>query len=1318
MMRRSWLAVFEALAIRAAPLLRRHGWWLATAWLALVPTGSAAAPAWNEGQPFMQHFTPGDYQGDSQCWSVVQDRRGLLYVANYGAALEYDGSAWRPVSVNKPAWVRSLAYDLATDTVFFGGDKLLGSAETLPGGERAFVSLLDQLPADARDFGSIYNVYATPAGVFFVATSQVMRWRDGRFTVWSFQDTPRLRSGWAAGSLYIHSRKIGLQRLEGDRFVAASSDPYFSRTATRGFLTGAHGEVLIASYHDGLAFLRDGVAQPWQDALNGYLKEQGILQAMLLRDGSLAIVTEKAGLLLLDRDGRFRNHVDNAGGLHGNDLLALCEDAEGGLWMGLESGLTRAEIDSPLSVLRAGPDDSLVNVTCNGPCVGTMIVGTLGALYRVVDADPVTATGAHLERLPGIADEFVSSAPVEDGLLLATVGKVSLLDPAGHLTPVFTTSSDQEHLRASRLHPGCVYVGEQNGHVTALQRDGTTGRWEAAGVVAQTGQRGIDYGIAESAGGDLWVGTDERGLFHVPAPSPGNDVTTTRSLLAEPGPLHNEPSVWIYNDGGSILFRSPRRLYALDERAQVIRPAAEYGAMFVDGSLSIGEVLNYDARTLWVTATPKEGELGNSLCGQAVVGDADRPATFHSLPRKVETVVGKVQGFLKGTAAPDKPVTVLVAGSTGNGLVRLDVARWEAQTASREFATLIRRAVTTNHEAASHLCPPILGDALPYTRNSAHFEYSADTFAFGAALRFQTRLVNYEEGRWFDFSTRNSVDYTNLPEGNYTFEARARNADGQLGRVASLSFRILPPWQRTWWAYALYALGLALGVAALVWWRGRRLRQQNAALEALVSTRTGELVHARDAAESANRAKSAFLANMSHELRTPLNAILGYSQIMAKHADLPTRTREQVQVVRQSGEHLLSLINEVLDLAKVEAGKLTLAPSDFSLEQLVRDAAAAFRPRLAEKKLAFRQTCLPGLPGVVHADVNRLRQVLFNLLGNAVKFTRAGIVSLEVGPTGGGWVRFEVGDTGVGIAADQLQAIFDAFHQTGEHTLATQGTGLGLAISQRLVQQMGGEIQVESTPGQGSRFWFELPLEPGKSLAVVPSGAEAEAHGLATTGYAGASRRLLVVDDQPENRRVLRDLLQPLGFELEEATDGAGCLAACARVWPDAVLLDLRLDGRLDGFAVARTLRTRAEGKPLGIIAVSASVFEDARQQAVASGCDDFLPKPFAEAQLLAVLGRVLGLRWTHKEKPATLPDADADFATHPRPPAAEVAVLLELAAQGDVVGIRRRLEALRRPDVPTGSTNLLRVLEPLVANYQMDQIYATLLNFRSYDEP
>ena len=395
---------------------------------------------------------------------------------------------------------------------------------------------------------------------------------------------------------------------------------------------------------------------------------------------------------------------------------------------------------------------------------------------------------------------------------------------------------------------------------------------------------------------------------------------------------------------------------------------------------------------------------------------------------------------------------------------------------------------------------------------------------------------------------------------------------------------------------------------------------------------------------------------------------------------------------------------------------MTLSHSEFSLSQLLDEVSAAFRPRFAEKGLTFAEERAPSLPAVVCSDASRLRQVLFNLLSNAVKFTHYGGVRLTIEQTAARRVRFEVADTGIGIAEGDLRDIFLAFHQVRESSLSTQGTGLGLAISQRLVGLLGGRIEVQSAPGEGSRFWFELSMLPATTAdASTSQGISGQDPGT-VVGYAGAVRRLLLVDDQAENRRVLRDFLQPLGFEIEEAATGDGCLGICAHRLPDALLLDLRL-GTPDGFEVASRLRQLSGANPLGIIAVSASVFESDRQRAIDAGCDDFLPKPFEETQLLASLGRVLKLRWVQAAPTVPTPaPGHAAAAGRAAPLSEEIGVLLELSLRGDIVGLRKRLDTLRQTaGSADGAAALARRLEPLAATYQMDGIHALLLEIQAH---
>ena len=683
----------------------------------------------------MQHFTARDYRGDAVCVTATQDARGVLYVANGSLVLEYDGTTWRKVPMGAINRVAALAYDAATDRVFVGSLTDLGYLAAKPGGERTFVSLLDQLPADQRAVGQILAVYATPAGVFFVSADHVLRWRDGHLRVWPLAaGSARVRSGWAAGHLYVQNPDLGLQRLEGDTLVSASDDPLFHRVTVTALADNPDGTVLVGTAHDGLFTLRtDGAAAPCTFALNGWLKEQGVLRLLRLHDGSLAVVTDVAGLLLLDQEGRFRNHLDHAGGLRGNNLYGLHEDAEGGLWVGLDAGITRAEIASPVLVLRAGPEDDVSNVTTGNDCAGTLLLANAAGMYRLVPADPAAATPAHLDRVPGLDGMFTSSATVANGLLVTSRGRIDLIDADLRRVPVLTTSSQRQVLRLSRRHPGLVYYVEETGHIGTLRLDERSGCWTADATVAELGGPLVVAGLAETDDGALWIGSFDRGLFRV---QPGADGQAPRitSFLDAPGLLHGRRYVYANGgDGSPLLLVTEDKLYRPDESGQNVRLATEYGSRFVDGSFACQSLLGYGADALWILGKPTNDPLGETLRARVSAAPDGRAPAPHELPRGIDDAIGQLQGFIPLENPPTPLQTLLVLGSVGNGVVRLDVSRWEAGASPRPFATLLRRAVTTGGGADGGEPQPILGEALPFTRNSAHFEYAAGTLAFGAA---------------------------------------------------------------------------------------------------------------------------------------------------------------------------------------------------------------------------------------------------------------------------------------------------------------------------------------------------------------------------------------------------------------------------------------------------------------------------------------------------------------------------------------------------------------------------------------------------------
>ena len=500
------------------------------------------------------------------------------------------------------------------------------------------------------------------------------------------------------------------------------------------------------------------------------------------------------------------------------------------------------------------------------------------------------------------------------------------------------------------------------------------------------------------------------------------------------------------------------------------------------------------------------------------------------------------------------------------------------------------------------------------------------------------------------------------------------------------------------------------------------VRQLNQGLEQRVIERTRQAEEAQRAAEIANRAKSAFLANMSHELRTPLNAILGYADILKRRIESANPLADGLDIIHHSGEHLLTLINDVLDLAKIEAGKLELNPAPLQLSAFLRQIVGIIHARAEAKDLALTYESVSSLPDVVLADETRLRQVLLNLLGNAVKFTDRGRVTLRVSANAEGRMmndefcvpyssfiihhssftilHFEVEDTGLGIPPDQLERIFQPFEQAGETDQRAEGTGLGLAISRQIVQLMGGQLQVKSQLGQGSVFWFDVTLP-----VIETATQETATPTRAIIGYEGARRKVLVADDKAYNRQMLVDLLVPLGFEVGAAGDGQEAVDKALAWQPDAIVLDLVMPVKT-GFEAAQEIRQQpALGtQRVYIIAVSASVLEADQEKSRVAGCDAFLPKPIKAERLLDLLTTPLRLTWIYAKA-----EAEREAPLVP-PPAEELAALYQLANEGrifDIQALAVRLEKMGEAYVP-----FARHLQKLAKGFEIDQIKALIEQF------
>jgi signal transduction histidine kinase/DNA-binding NarL/FixJ family response regulator len=466
-----------------------------------------------------------------------------------------------------------------------------------------------------------------------------------------------------------------------------------------------------------------------------------------------------------------------------------------------------------------------------------------------------------------------------------------------------------------------------------------------------------------------------------------------------------------------------------------------------------------------------------------------------------------------------------------------------------------------------------------------------------------------------------------------------------------------------WTAVAVFSTILLAGVFHI-----RQLSKQRKALLA-----------ARAEAEAANRSKDQFLANMSHELRTPLHAILGYADLVRGGAMPEPSRQEALATIASSGRHLLSLINDLLDLSRIRSGHLELNPAPVQLAALFEEIAAMVRVEARRKGLDFFLEAPADLPETVEADGKRLRQILLNLLGNAIKFTDSGGVTLGVqsAPAQGGKVelRVSVQDTGVGISAKDTTRIFAPFEQAEEGQKQESGVGLGLAITRELARLMGGEIEVDSQPGRGSQFRFivNLPVVRTRQDTVPPADP--------VVGYLGARRSILVVDDQEENRQLLRQLLEPLGFDVMLASGGKEAVTSASTHCPDLIVMDLRMAG-MDGMEAARAIRSTAGLENVFIVAASASSADLARAEADPGTFVTCLRKPFQTKDLLNAIQGPLALNWRYADAAMAAGDHDGEAPADAVVPARDaLEELLDLARMGKLVRVEQIALELEQRD-------------------------------------
>ncbi len=970
------------------------------------------------------------------------------------------------------------------------------------------------------------------------------------------------------------------------------------------------------------------------------------------QQGLFWVATNGGGLNRFDRSNerfiRFFNNPEDPDSLSSNQVWSIAEDAAGVLWFGtFGDGVDKFDPLQRKFLLFQHEPNNLNSLSDNSIWAmledheGVLWIGTVGSGLNRFDRK--TGEFEHFANDPDDPQSLGSNwilALMEDETGTIWVGTntgLEKFDPESHsfvqypMAPVYAIFQEDENSLWVGSQAGLVLFDIGSGNFTTYTNDPDDPESLSDNMVIY---------ILEDSYGHLWLGTFNGGLNQL-----DRETLKFTSYMHDPedrSTLGNNTVLAIHEDqAGELWLATSGGLDKFERESGSFTHYTEKDGLPND---TVYAAVEDDQGYMWISTNmgiARFDPSNNTFKNYSVVdGLQSNEFNMNSFLKTSdgEIFFGGINGlnaFLPEEVL-DNPYTPPV--------VITDFQLFNQSVSAGEDSPL-NESITTSENLV-----------LDYDDDFFGFEFAAMDFSSPKEIEYAYMLEGFDED-WNYVGNRNYVGYTNVPPGDYTFRVRGTNSDGvwnEAGRAIGIT--ITPPFWQTWWFRITAIIALVGGVLGVFSLRLRVVENQKQQLEFQVRERTQELREtmdelqvAKEQAEEANQAKSVFLANISHELRTPLNAILGFSQLMIRSAninrpDMPSLSpdqRENMEVINRSGEHLLGLINDVLEMSKIEAGRATLVENSFDLFRMLDGLEDMFRLRAEDKGLSLECDRDSDLPQYFYADEGKLRQIMMNLVGNAVKFTESGgiVVRTRLDVAGSDHLpgsldegqhilHVEVEDTGAGIPAGDIEAVFDPFVQSESGQATQEGTGLGLSISRQFAQLMSGELSVVSQEGKGSTFTLRIPVLVVDDTEIAD---HLRAKQVVSLEPGQPEYRILVVDDKDVNRSLIVKLLTPLGFTVREASNGQEAISVWQEWDPNLIFMDMRMPV-MDGYQATREIKATTKGQATVIIALTASALEEDRQIILSEGCDDYLRKPFRENVLFDALTRHLGVRFVTQE--------------------------------------------------------------------------------------
>jgi signal transduction histidine kinase/CheY-like chemotaxis protein len=1165
------------------------------------------------GHPLFRTFTAHDYGEVGQIFSVTQDPQGRMVFGATNAILVYDNSQWQTIAAPGTGFIRSLCVD-GRGVVWFSSATQIGYLSRV-NGEYRVVNVY------AGSFGIGQQILVNGSELYFVSNTGLFSLRDGHISQQpcSVDLTEPSFAAVVQGKIWIADRNGCLYEWDDGQFVRKAECPVTNGGAVRAIVDCPIDDGLIVK-SSGIFRRRGSTLLPWKTDIDALLGHSKIFRAKWILNKYLAVLVEGSGIYLLDREGNLVESFTTDSGLAdaGFHDTAIGEDQDGGLWVGTDTDIIRVrcgtgftEFDHELGLPRGF-------VTDLARYQGKILATTEHGLY-VLNPAPNASQLPHFSRFGDNHERFLGlTVSGSNAYAMGEGGTYSLEQNGSALDRIGAGGAG---FRLSVVGPKRFFLSTRNGLEAIRSADGG---WYSEGVLKQLPD--FIVGMDEDVDGTWFLATENGDFYRLRLKEDAQPIFRDADIELLPN-LKNQK---VPSGQGPICRWRDQMLFIGDDRVWKLSPDKSQVEPFdlVNRSLP-GRIIGMLIRSqlsddyVWVgSLSPNAGpERGFE------VGRLYWSGRYEPLSHDVSYPLGVINSIWDEIA--DGRSVAWIAGDYGLMRVYLDHPTFDR----RKFELFANQIVTGDGISIPFQEGQEL--TLKYDDRDFQIHFGTDHFSATDEIYYEATL----EGRVFHRSpaTTSSVWRSGaLNEGTYLLSVQARDSNGIQSKPFQFAFTIQPPWYRTLWMEMASGLMVILAISFFLRWRTWQMTLNQRELVRTVDLRTRELKQneielrqAKDAAElekeraeTANRAKTIFLANMSHELRTPINSILGYTQILLRRPEISAWGESRLRTILSSGEQLLEMINEVLDLSRVESGAVSITLRALELPKFIAGIVDEFKLRAGRGNLRFVHEIVGEPPTWLETDPIRLRQVLYNLLGNAMKFTIEGEVAFRL-YTEPEQLRFEVKDTGKGIPKPDLPMIFKPFYQASNNEVLGQGVGLGLHISKQIVELLGGVITVVSQSGQGSTFSFVIPRREAKAEIRGDEFPQ-------VMGYQGPIRKILVVDDEPLNRSLLRELLETVGFTTVEAGSAEEALTL-VRDGFDAVISDIRMPD-LDGHSFCRRLRSSPDTRGLVIIASSASVLADDLRLARAAGFSDFLPKPILEAELFEILGRHLVLEWTYAQ--------------------------------------------------------------------------------------